>query len=430
MRTTTNSKKMLSKAEKIIPRASQTLSKAPDQFIRGVSPYMISKGKGCYVWDVDDNKYIDLASSLGAIVLGYNHPVTEKAVRDQRKRGTIFTLPGDLEIELAEKLVKLIPHVEMVRFGLNGSDVTTAAIRAARAYTGRDHVAKCGYHGWPDWTIATHPLRNKGIPDAVKALTHEFKYNDIQSLKKIFTDFPGKIAAVILEPVSATLPEKGFLENIKKLAHDNGAVLIFDELVTGFRLSFGGAAEYFKVEPDLVCYGKAISNGEPLSVLGGKREVMEVLNGSDVFFSFTYAGFLPGVAAAIATLDFMKKNKVQKRLWQTGELLIKNYNALAKKYDVPTKATGLGPHPIFAFKDENGNDNLALKSLFIQETAKAGILTNCSNLMNYSHTDSLIEEVSRKLDPIFKIMSEAVKKGEVEASLEGPMIKPRSKPIA
>ena len=428
-RKTTISKNILARAEKVIPRASQTLSKAPDQFVRGVSPYALSRGKGAFVWDVDGNKYIDLASSLGAIVLGYRHPVVEAAVTKQRRRGSIFTLPGDLEIQLAERLVKLLPHAEMVRFGLNGSDVTTAAIRVARAYTGRDHIAKCGYHGWPDWTIATNPLRSKGVPEAVKKLTHEFKYNDLASLEKIFKDYPNQIAAVILEPVSSVLPAPGFLEGVKKLAKENDAVLIFDELVTGFRLALGGAAEYFKVAPDLACYGKAISNGEPLSVLVGKAEIMKALNASEVFFSFTYAGYLPGLAAALATLNFMEKNKVQQKLWQTGNRLIKNYNLLAKKYGLRTEAIGLGPHPIFTFKDASGNDDLALKSLFIQETAKAGILTNCSNLINYSHGLTHVEEISRRLVKIFETMKLAVETNQVEAKLEGPMIKPRSKPV-
>src|SRR3989344_1105512 len=423
------SKILLERAEKIIPRGAQTLSKAPDQFIRGVSPYAIAKGKGCHVWDIDGNEYIDLASSLGAIVLGHQFPLVEKAIKRQRKNGTLFSLPGALEVELAERIQKMIPFIDMVRFGMNGSDATSGAIRVARAYTGRDHVAKCGYHGWTDWSIATNPLRSKGVPQAVKDLTHEFKYNDIQSLEKIFQDFPQKIAAVILEPVSTVLPEKDFLNEVKKLAHKNGAILIFDELVTGFRLARGGAAEYFKVEPDLACYGKAISNGEPLSVFGGKREIMDVLSGQDVFFSFTYAGYLPSIAVAIEVLKFMEKNDVQKKLWKTGDLLIEKYKKLTEKYKVPTKVTGIGPHPIFAFKDEKGGDNLALKSLFLQETAKRGILTNCSNLTNYSHEVKDIEEVAKRLEEIFVIMEKAVIENRVEASLEGPMIRPRSKPL-
>ncbi|MEK7116763.1 MAG: aminotransferase class III-fold pyridoxal phosphate-dependent enzyme [Patescibacteria group bacterium] len=428
-RRTLNSKRLLERAKKVIPRASQTLSKSPDQFVEGVSPYAIIRGKGCEVWDVDGNKYIDLASSLGAIILGYQHPLIERSVLRQRQKGTIFSIPGDLEVVLAEKIVGLLPYIEMVRFGLNGSDVTTAAIRVARAYTGRDHVAKCGYHGWPDWAIATNPLRNRGIPEAVKNLSHEFKYNDLPSLEKILNDYPNQIAAIILEPVSSALPHPGFLEGIKILASKHKAVLVFDELVTGFRLAMGGAAEYFGVIPDLVCYGKAISNGEPLSVLGGKREIMATLNAGDIFFSFTYAGYLPSIAAALATLDFMKRNNIQKRLWETGNLLIKNYNALANEYKIPTKAVGIGPHPVFVFKDNDGNDDLVLKSLFIQETAKAGILTSCSNVMNYSHTTSHIAEVSRRLEKVFAIMSSALKNGKVGTLLEGPVIKPRNKPV-
>jgi len=424
----TRNKELLGRALMVIPRASQTMSKAPDQFVRGVSPFCLERANGCYVFDVDGNKYIDLASSLGAIILGYRHPDVEEAIRKQRKLGTIFSLPGEPEIRLAEKLVELLPHVDMVRFGLNGSDVTTAAIRVARAYTGRDHIAKCGYHGWPDWTIASNPLRSAGVPQSVKNLTHEFKYNDLESLEKILDEYNDQIAAVILEPVSSTMPNKGFLEGVRRLATKHKAILVFDELVTGFRLSIGGAAEYFNVRPDLVCYGKAVSNGEPLSVLGGKREIMRVLERTDVFCSFTYAGFLSGVAAAMATLEFMQRNKVQEKIWKTGDLLMNNYNSLAEHYGIPTKALGFGPHPVFTFKNVEGDDDLALKSLFIQETAKSGILTNCSVLMNYSHNESHVKKISREIDSIFSLMKDAIRKGKVGKMLEGPMIKPRGKP--
>lgn len=424
-----NNKRLLARAEKMIPRASQTLSKAPDQFVRGVSPYAIKKAKGCFSFDVDGNKYIDLASSLGAIILGYQHPVVEKAVAAQRKLGTIFSLPGDIEVELAEVLTKTLPFIEMVRFGLNGSDVTTAAIRVARAYTGRDHVAKCGYHGWADWSISTHPLRSGGIPQVVKDLTHEFGYNNIESLKKIFLEHPNQIAAVILEPYNTTLPQDDFLQKVKDLTHQNGAILIFDELVTGFRLAFGGAAQYFNVEPDLVCYGKAISNGEPLSVLAGRKKIMQVLDANNIFFSFTYGGYLPSIRAALAVLDFMRKKDVQKQLWRSGELLSREYNTLALRYNIPTKSMGIGPMPHFLFKDAEGNDNLPLKSLFLQECAKEGILTNCSIALNYSLTEPIIKEVLNRIERVFKILRAAIANDTVVAQLEGPMTRPRSRPI-
>lgn len=429
-RTTIKSQKLLTRAEKSIPRASQTLSKAPDQFVRGVSPYAIAKGKGCRVWDVDGNEYIDLGSSLGAIVLGHQYPLIEKAVLAQRKRGVIFTLPGDIEVDLAEEIKRMIPFVESVRFAMNGADVTGAAVRVARAYTGRDHIAKCGYHGWTDWTIATHPMRSVGVPQAVKDLTHEFAYNKLETLEKIFEEYPGQIAIVTMEAVSTVLPKDGFLQAVKDLAHKHGAVLMFDELVTGFRLAKGGAAEYFGVTPDLVTYGKAISNGEPLSVLGGKKEIMDVLGGQDVFFSMTSAGYLPSIAAAIANLKFMRSHDVQKKLWKTGELLLSHYNKLAKKHGIPTQGEGLGPHPMFNFKDANGKDDLIMKSLFIQETAKNGILTGCSNLTNYSLEVKDVLEVAKRLDKVFAVMAKAIAEGRVHEALEGEPVRPRNKPSA
>jgi glutamate-1-semialdehyde aminotransferase len=422
-------KALLARAEKVIPRASQTLSKAPDQCVRGVSPYAISSAKGCFSLDVDGNKYIDLASSLGAIILGYQHPVVEKAVAKQRKLGTIFSLPGDIEVELAERLTKMLPFIEMVRFGLNGSDVTTAAVRVARAHTGRDHVAKCGYHGWADWSIATHPLRSGGIPQTVKDLTHEFGYNNIESLEKIFQTYPDQIAAVVLEPYNTTLPVDNFLQKVKDLAHKYGAVLVFDELVTGFRLSFGGAAQYFNVEPDLVCYGKAISNGEPLSVLTGRKEIMQALDTNNIFFSFTYGGYLPSIRASLAVLDFMKAKKVQKQLWKSGELLSRGYNKLATLYSVPTKAMGIGPMPHFLFKDAEGNDNLPLKSLFLQECAKEGILTNCSVALNYSLNESVMKEVLKRIERVFRVLQAAIQEDAILKRLEGPVIRPRSRTV-
>ncbi|OGH70031.1 MAG: hypothetical protein A2754_00070 [Candidatus Magasanikbacteria bacterium RIFCSPHIGHO2_01_FULL_47_8] len=422
-RITANSKALFERALRHIPRASQTLSKAPDQFVKGVSPYAFKKGIGCRVWDVDDNEYIDLSSSLGGIVLGYQHPVVEEAVRKQRQEGTIFGLPGGLEVELAERLTKLLPFVEMVRYGLNGSDVTAAAIRVSRAYTGRDHVAKCGYHGWPDWTIATNALRSKGVPQAVKDLTHEFAYNDLSSLEKIFNEFPNKIAAVIMEPIDAAPPKPGFLESVKELAHKHGAVFIFDELVTGFRLAHGGAAEYFKVTPDLVCYGKAISNGEPLSVLGGKREIMSMLD--EVFFSFTYAGYLPSIAAALATLTFMEENDVQGKIQKTGAMLMEGCQNLISQHKLPLKMTGYPAHPVLSFKGADGADNLPLKTLFLQETAKAGIFTNCKHFTNYAHEEADIRVVLEKIDAIFKTMAEAMANNNIEKLLEGPIVRAR-----
>lgn len=423
-----NSKALLKRARRVIPRASQTLSKAPDQFVEGVSPYAIARGKGAYVWDVDGNNYIDLTTALGGMILGYAHPAIERAVAKQRKQGTIFGLPAAIEVEFAEELTAIAPFIEMVRFGLNGSDATTAAVRVARAYTGRDHIAKCGYHGWADWSIATHPLRSGGIPQPIKDLTHEFVFNDIKSLEKIFKAHPTKIAAVVMEPMHASLPKPGFLKAVKRACHKNGAVLVFDELITGFRLAMGGAAEYFGVEPDLACYGKALASGEPISVLAGRKKIMEVLDKKDIFFSFTYAGYTPAIAAARETLKFMKQHNLQRVLFARGESLAKRYNALAKRFGVPTSAGGVGPVQFWIFKNKDGSDNLPLKSLFIQECAKAGILTNCTVHINWAHDEKTLRTLFVRLEAIFKILAGAIKKGNAKELLEGPMLRPRARP--
>ncbi len=417
------SEDLLRRAKDVIPRGAQTLSKAPDQFVHGISPYAIARGEGAQVWDVDGNAYLDMTCSLGAVSLGHRYPEIESAIRAQREQGTIFGLPGSREIELAERLRDGIPFAEMVRFGLNGSDVTAAAIRVARAYTGRDHVAKCGYHGWQDWTIATNRMRNKGVPQAVIDLTHDFTYNDLASLERVFEAHPGQIAAVIMEPMDTVFPEEGFLPGVRDLATKHGAVMIFDELITGFRFARGGAAEYFGVQPDLVCYGKAISNGEPLSVLAGKAEIMRALD--EVFFSFTYAGYLPSIAAALAVLDLMEAQDVPGHLWKLGTRLLEGMRELVATHGLPLRVQGSGPHPILSFKDEHGVDDLELKTYFLQETAKAGILTNTKHFVSFSHTADDIETVLETYDAIFERMAKARAAGDLSSLLEGPVVAPR-----
>ncbi|MEW6070046.1 MAG: aminotransferase class III-fold pyridoxal phosphate-dependent enzyme, partial [Candidatus Thermoplasmatota archaeon] len=270
----TKSYKYLEKAKKIIPGGTQTFSKSYNQFPLGVSPIYLQRGKGCYVWDIDNNKYIDYILALAPVILGYSYPRVDKAIKDQLKSGIIFSLPHPLELELAEKLTKIIPCCEMVRFGKNGSDATSGAIRVARAFTGRDKIACCGYHGWQDWYICS-TTRDKGIPKSIHNLTYTFKYNNIESLEKIFDENKNELAAVILEPISTIEPKNNFLKKVKKITHENDAILIFDEIVTGFRLAVGGAQEYYNVTPDLACLGKSMANGMPLSAIVGKEELMK-----------------------------------------------------------------------------------------------------------------------------------------------------------
>ena len=299
----------LMRAEKSIPVGSQTFSKSKTQYPLGISPLYADRAKGAEIWDVDGNRYIDLVSALASVTLGYGDKGLEKAVKKQLKKGVSMSLPGILEAEVAELIVELVPSAEMVRFGKNGTDATSAAIRLARAYTGRDHIVVCGYHGWQDWFIGS-TTRNKGVPDSVSALTHKFEYNNIASLKKVLFEFEGKIAAVIMEPMNVTYPESGFLESVQQEVSAAGAVLIFDETITGFRFGKGGAQELFGVTPDLSTFGKGMANGFPLSAVVGRRDIMMEME--QIFFSGTFGGELLSLASAKYTLSSMVKKDFTK----------------------------------------------------------------------------------------------------------------------
>lgn len=410
-------------AQNLIPSCSQTFSKGYTQFSFKVSPIFIETAKNCHVWDVDGNEYIDYSMALGSITLGYAYPVVNEAISEQLNKGIVYSLPHPLEVKLSQSLVEIIPCAEMVRFAKNGSDVTTGAVRAARAYTGRDKIISCGYHGWHDWYIGT-TTRNKGIPKAVQELTLTFEYNNIESLKKLFHENSGEIAAVILEPVGVVEPEKGFLEEVKELAHKNGTLFIFDEIVTGFRLSEGGAQEYFEVIPDLACYGKGIANGMPISAVVGKREVMTIFD--EIFFSFTFGGETISLAASIATINEIKTKGVIEHLWKMGRNLKEGFNTLAVKHGLNTytECIGFPPRTVITFKDRNGQESLELKTLFQQEAIKRGVLFSGAQNICYSHTDTDIERTLEVYDESLGILAGAIKGGEVRSYLEGEIVQP------
>ncbi len=255
---------MLDRAERVIPLGAQTFSKSKIQLPPGAAPLFVTHGDGGRVFDVDGNEYVDLISALMPNVLGYRDPDVDLAIRRQLTRGISFSLPTELESQLAERLVAHVPCAEMVRFGKNGTDATSAAIRLARAATRRDRIMLCGYHGWQDWYIGA-TSRNLGVPAAVSALSHPVPYGDIAAVEALFAKYPASFAALIVEPAGATEPAPGYLQELKDLVHRHGAILIFDEIITGFRWSIGGAQSYYGVAPDLACFGKAMGNGMPIS---------------------------------------------------------------------------------------------------------------------------------------------------------------------
>ncbi len=416
------SARLLDSARRLIPGGSQTFSKGPTQFVQGASPSFLARGQGCRVWDVDGNSYLDTAMALGSVILGYAHPSVDEAVRAQMKDGISFSLPHPLEVELSERLSRIIPCAEMVRFAKNGSDATSGAVRLARAFTGREKIACCGYHGWQDWYIGT-TTRNRGVPPAVRQLTLPFEYNRIESLERLFQENRGQIAAVIMEPVGIIEPQGDFLRQVQAIARREGALLIFDEVLTGFRISLGGAQAHFGVTPDLACFGKALANGFPLSVVVGRRDVMKLFE--EVFFSFTFGGETVSLAAAMATLDQLEKEKVIPRLWSLGRELRDGYNVLARHYGLQGKTScdGLPPRTVVQFLGTE-QESLLLKSFFQQECMKRGLLFSGAQNPSFSHGDAEVEEILRVYRSVLEGLAGALKAGNLADRLEGDLLQP------
>ena len=375
------------------------------------------------MWDVDGNEFIDYPMALGAVLLGHSYSVVNEAIERQLQSSIVHTLPHALEGELSELLVNIIPCAEMVRFGKNGSDATAGAVRAARAYTKKDKIVCCGYHGWQDWYIGT-TTRNNGVPKAVQDLTLTFQYNNISSLEKLFKEHKGEIAAVIMEPVGIVAPKDDFLNKVKEIARANDALLIFDEVVSGFRISLGGAQEYFNVIPDLACVGKGMGNGMPISAVVGKREIMSIFD--DVFFSFTFGGECLSLAAALATIKEMKEKDALSKIWGLGEKLRDGYNTLVHDMDLEniTECAGFPPHTVILFKDIASYDPLVLRTLFQQEAIKRGVLAIGVHNICYSHSD---EDINRTLDvyrETLGVIKEALASGQLTEYINGDIVHP------
>ena len=417
------STEFLTRAEATIPIGSQTFSKSRTQYPVGISPLFATRAKGPYLWDLDGNKYIDLVSNLASITLGYRNRKVDSAVRKQMNLGNGFSLPSTLEAVVAEKITSLVPSAEMVRFGKNGTDATSAAIRLARAYTGRDYVAVCGYHGWQDWFIGS-TSRNKGVPKKTSALTLTFKYNDIKSLEKIFSKHPKGIAAVILEPMTNEFPENKFLEKTKKLCRKYGAVLIFDETITGFRFSKGGAQELFQVTPDLSTFGKGIANGYPLSVVCGSREIMREME--NIFFSGTFGGELLSLAAANVVLGMHQKDEISPRLNKYGEELSQDLQKVIDQSDMSGLLEIKG-HPTWKFLEwKDGSEFTApeLKTFFMQEMFRSGILILSTHNVTLAHNKKIRGVIISKYERVLTLMKKAINSGNLKDKLEVVPLKP------
>lgn len=418
-----HSEEMLARALKTIPLGTQTFSKSKTQYPHGVSPFYLQKALGSKVWDVDGNEYVDFINSLCAVTLGYNDPDVTDRVRDQLAEGTIFSLPHPVEVTVAEQIAAMVPCAEMVRYGKNGSDATSGAVRLARAYTGRDHVAACGYHGWQDWYIGA-TARNRGVPKAVRDLTHLFAYNDLDSLAKLFAAWPDQIACVILEPMNVTEPQEGFLQGIKDLCRRHGALLVFDETITGFRYGNGGAQEYFGVVPDLATFGKGLANGYPVSAVAGRAEIMRLME--EIFFSFTFGGETLSLAAAQATLEKLCRQPVTATIAAQGSKVIAGIRGLIASHGLGEVLSVAG-HPSWSFliiKDTARYSQWQLKTLFLQEMFARGILTLGTHNISYAHSDDDIATLLAAYGEVLPLIKDAVENGTLGKQLRCKPLEP------
>lgn len=413
------SNELYNRALGLIPSVTQTLAKGPGQWVNGVAPKYLVKGKGSHVWDADGNEYIDYLMGVGPLSLGYAYPKVDEAIKKQLEDGITFSMMHPLEVEVAELIREVVPNAEAVRYSKTGADATSAAVRLARAYTGKNKILCCGYHGWHDWYIAV-TARNHGIPEAVQALSFTFNYNDIDSIKNSIDD---DVAAIILEPVVFAEPKDNFLHKLAELCEQKGIVLIFDEMWTGFRMALGGAQEYFGITPDLATYSKAVANGMPISILTGKRKIMDLAD-EDIFFYTTFGGEALSLAAAKATIEELRDKNVPKFLNDQGKKLKDGYNSTVNKLGLDfTKTIGYNWRSLATF-DEKAGDPLIQKSLMQQEMIKRGVLWQGFFNMSFSHNDTDVDYTLQALDESLSILRKAVQENKLKESLRGIPVQP------
>jgi glutamate-1-semialdehyde 2,1-aminomutase len=406
----------LERAEHTIPLGAQTFSKSRTQYPVGASPLFVTHSRGSRTWDVDGNEYVDLVSSLGAVVLGYGDEEINQAVVRQLGSGVTLSLSHPLEEQVAAQVVDLIPCAEMVRFAKNGTDATSAAIRMARAATGRDHVIACGYHGWQDWFIGS-TTRNLGVPAATQALTHAVPYNDLAAVERVIAAHPDGIAALIMELMTSTWPEPGFLEGVREVTERHGIVLVFDEMLTGFRFAAGGAQEYFGVMPDLAAFGKGLANGFPLSAVVGRRDLMMLMQ--DIFFSGTFGGETLSLAAADVVLGRMATGEPTAALALIGAELVEAVDAA--RSEASKSLLEFTGHPSWFFLKWSVADARTLnevKTLFLQEMLRRGVLVLGTHDVTTAFTADDIALVAAAYAETLDVIVDGLDRGDVAARLE------------
>jgi len=430
------SRSLRAKSHRLIPGGAHTYAKGDDQYPER-APGFIVRGKGCHVWDVDGNEFIEYGMGLRAVTLGHAFEPVVAAASRQMQMGANFTRPAEIEVRAAEAMLGLIDGADMVKFAKNGSDVTTAAVKLARAYTGRELIAICGdqpFFSTDDWFIGTTEM-NAGIPQTAFEMTLKFRYNDVESLKNLFRAYPRQIACVLMEAEAATRPVSGYLQSVKDLCQKEGAILVFDEMITGFRWHLGGAQKFHGVVPDLSAFGKAMGNGFAISALMGKREIMR-LGGLDhdqprVFLlSTTHGAETHALAAVLETIKVYTDHDVIGFLWRQGERLqsFVDRSISENKLDGFFKVSGRPCNLVFQTRDQNGNPSQPFRTLFMQELIRNGVLAP-SFVVSFSHTDFDIDRTAEAVHAAHVVYRKALDEG-VEKYLEGRPVKPVNRKYA
>ena len=419
--------KLYSKAKQIVAGGNMLLSKRPEMFLPEQWPSYFSKSKGCEVWDLDGKKYIDTLMMPGTNSLGYNYEEIDEAVKETINSGNMSTLNAPEEVELTERLVELHPWADMARFARSGGEANSVAIRLARAASGKDNVAFCGYHGWHDWYLASNLSDSKGldghllpgldphgVPKNLKDSVHPFEYNNFDKLEEIVKT--KNIGVIKMEVYRNKEPENNFLHRVRKLANEHNIVLVFDECTSGFRKNFGGLHKLYDVEPDVAMFGKALGNGYAVTAVLGKREVMQAAEKS--FISSTFWTERIGSSAALATLKAMDKEKSWEKITSTGETINKEWIKLSQEYELPITISGLAALTTFTFKSKNA---LAYKTLITQEMLKKGYLAATAVYVCTAHTPEIIKTYLENLKPLFQTIKECEEGRDVMKLLEGPI---------
>ena len=421
--------KIYLKAKKIIPGGNMLLSKNPDRFLPKGWPVYFKKAKGCEVWDLDGNKYFDLSlMGVGTNILGYSNNKVDEKIKKVIKEGNLSTLNCSEEVQLAEKLIEIHPWAGMVKLARTGGEANAIAIRIARAASGKDNVAFCGYHGWHDWYLATnvskqdnlnnHLLKNlptKGVPKKLAESIFPFKFNDYNELEKIVLE--KNIGVICMEVVRNEMPKNSFLKKVRKLADKKGIVLIFDECTSGFRKNYGGLHKFFKVNPDIALFGKALGNGYAITAIVGKKNIMKSAKNS--FISSTFWSERIGPVAALATLKEMSRVKSWKTIDLIGKKIVKKWGELSNKYELDIKISGLPALCSFNFSSRN---NLDYKTLIAQEMLKKGFLASSTVYASIAHNKSILENYFYELEQVFKLIQKCEDGLNVKKVLKYPTI--------